>query len=582
MLAASVWSHFRLHSKYELVPWPRQVGWRKWLQRAVAVLIALAVANLVFLSYNFPNAGSWFSNGNVWGDSPLHVGLATQFAHGATVDMVSPIYLKVPLSYPIMGDFWSGVLLRLTDSWFWAMTVPTLVMLLSVLQLMFSFGYRLIGSLRAAWLQFLMITFSGSLRGAWILGKVLLTQGWTKYNATVGTSLAFATGDNYLNFIHSHLLPQRAYLFGMGLVIIVVSILLHIYRETKLHHLSHQSDLRLGLIGGVLIGSVPLIHTHSFLVFIGVAALATAALAYFRRGRVPNAWWLVLATAFALAIPQLFWQFRTTYNSHFGHFINGWMMQNFELRPNDNWFGFWFVNIGLMFVAILIGWYFLWRERAKAEIWLAYIAGVSIFAICNIYVFQPSTWDNMKFFEYGFWMIMLAMAYVMARWSRRAWGMVATIAIMITMCTMGFFTLVLSGPQLTFELLSSQDVTVGQYVENNLPQDAYILVGDRHNNPVTMLGDRKVLMTFSGWYNLYDANWPQTLADRGTMLAGGEGAADLISKYGVTYAIFSDQEVASGEANLAYYSEHYYLEYGLNGWYIFDLQHAVGSASTAN
>ena len=147
---------------------------------------------------------------------------------------------------------------------------------------------------------------------------------------------------------------------------------------------------------------------------------------------------------------------------------------------------------------------------------------------------------------------------------------------------MGFFTLVLSGPQLTFELLSSQDVTVGQYVENNLPQDAYILVGDRHNNPATMLGDRKVLMTFSGWYNLYDANWPQTLADRGTMLAGGEGAADLISKYGVTYAIFSDQEVASGEANLAYYSEHYYLEYGLNGWYIFDLQHAVGSASTAN
>jgi len=422
MLAGVVWAHRRLASKCRLVPWPPQTGWKKWLQLTTTALIIAVMTQMVLLSYNFPGDGAWMSHGNVWGDAPLHVTLANQFAHGDAVDMVSPIYLKVPLSYPMIGDFWSGALLRLSDNWFLAMTLPTLLMLLSVLQLIFSFGYRLIGSLRGAWLQFLLITFSGSLRGAFILGNVWLTRGLTAYNETVGISLAFATGDNYLNFVHSHLLPQRAYLFGMGMLIVAVSIMLHIYRETKLHHLSHNAELRLGLIGGAVAGLLPLIHTHSFMVLLGVMVLATGGLLYFRGRHVPVAWWLMAATILALATPQLFWQFSTTYNSHFGHFIAGWMMQNFELRPNDNWFAFWFVNIGLFFVAVLAGWFFLWRERAKAELWLAYIAGVAIFAICNVYVFQPSTWDNMKFFEYGFWMIMLGMGYVLAKWSRQKVG----------------------------------------------------------------------------------------------------------------------------------------------------------------
>jgi hypothetical protein len=300
--------------------------------------------------------------------------------------------------------------------------------------------------------------------------------------------------------------------------------------------------------------------------------LATAVLLVRNRGHAPSAWWLTIVTALTLALPQLFWQFRTTYYSQFGHWIFGWMMQNFELRPNDNWFLFWFLNIGLMFIAILVGWYFLWRERARVEIWLTYVAGVSIFFICNLYVFQPSTWDNMKFFEYGFWMIMLAMAYVMARWSRRLWGAVAVTIIMISMCTMGFFTLVLTGPQQKFQILSSTDVKVGRYVQESLPNDAYILVGDQHDNPVTMLGDRKVLMTFSGWYNLYDANWPTTLADRDAMLHGDEGALELIRQYGVNYAAFSKWQTSDGEANLNFFSTHFAQVYSQNGWYIFDLQ----------
>ena len=581
LAAASAWTYRRFEPRYETgkvsdltrSEWwmARVTSWKWWVQLVLSLFIAGVMIAMITASYNFPANGEWFSNGNVWGDAPLHVSLANQFAHGDTVDMVAPYYLRVPLSYPFLGDFWSGVQLRLGASWTSAMALPSLLMLLSVLQLIFSFGWRLLGSLRGAWLQLLMITFSGSLRGAFILGSVLLTQGIDAYNAKVGTSLAFATGDNYLNFIHSHLLPQRAYVFGMGMLIIAASIMLHIYRETKLHHISHETELRLGLIGGLIGGLLPLVHTHSFMVLMGLLVLSTALMAYLRR-HVPAGWWLMVITTVALALPQLFWQFRTTYNSHFGHFIAGWMMQNFELQTDGNWFGFWFANIGLLFVAIMIGWFFLWHARAKAELWLTYVAGVVIFAICNLYVFQPSTWDNMKFFEYAFWMIMLIMAYFMARWSRRVVGAVLVAAAMVLMCAMGYFTLVLSGQQLTFGILTQGEVSVGQYVREKIPDNAYFLVGDRHNSPITMLGDRKVMMTFSGWYNLYDGNWPTTLSDRGTMLGGKVGAETLIEKYGVTYAAFDQGSVDSGEANLAFFRQHYALEYDLNGWYIFNLQ----------
>jgi hypothetical protein len=92
-----------------------------------------------------------------------------------------------------------------------------------------------------------------------------------------------------------------------------------------------------------------------------------------------------------------------------------------------------------------------------------------------------------------------------------------------------------------------------------------------------MLGNRKVLMTFSGWYNLYDANWPTTLADRGTMLAGRDNALELMRNYGVNYAIFNNNEIQSGEANLNFFRQHFLLEYDLSGWYIFNLERPADS-----
>ena len=544
--------------------WVRAVGW------LIAGAVVIVVTNLVILGYQFPTMdGGWSSNGNIWGDAPLHVALTNQFAHGDRLDLISPVYERVTLTYPLIGDFWSGVLMRTTSSWYLGLTLPSVMVILALMQLLFSFSYRLLGSARAAWLAWLMIIFSGSFQGGIKLGTILFAQGYEAYRAAVGYSFAFATGDNYLNFLHSHPLPQRAYGFGMILALVVGTVVLELYRQRQ-NSIGRWQRVAAGWIAGGLLGIMPLVHTHSYMVMAGVLVLATVALWWFER-QLPAGWRQMGVTGLVLALPQVFWQFSTTYHGGFSQWIHGWTMVNFA-PSQQNWWLYWFHNIGWLFVLIVLGWVLLWRMKLRAEYWLLYVAGTAIFLICNVYVFQPSMWDNMKFFEYGFWMLMLVSAEIFTRWSSVWWGKLVVGGLMVTLCFTGFLTLVITGPQLTFVELTPEEVKFGQLMQERLPADAYILVGDRHNSPVTMLANRKVLMTFGGWYNLYGGDWPTTYHDRELMLSGAPNASALIEHYGVNMAAFSDGEVASGAVNLGFYQQTYRQFYYGGGWWVFDLR----------
>lgn len=557
-----------------------------------ALVIAFIVGQLIYLSYQLPGPdGNWLSNGNAWGDAPLHISYANQFSMGDTVDLVSPSYLKVPLTYPFIGDFYSGILLRLGASWSFSLFAPSLLTTLALLYLIYSFGYRLLGSARASWMQLILIVFSGAVHGGWQLTQILFTQGTEAYNAFIGVSIPLSTHDNYLNFIHSHIIPQRSYLFGMALLLVILTGMLELYRAKpkqawlQLKDLTRKKTLlslfknraarskwlssaTLPLV--VSIGMLPLVHAHSFLVLVGLSVLATLGLAIYRQA-LPKAWLTVFVGGFLLAVPQVLWQFRSTYDKHFQSWIHGWVMKDFSLVDGDV-FGFWFGQIGVLLLVILFGWLILRRMKVSAELWLFYLAGVGIFLICNIYVFQPSVWDNMKFFEYALWFQMLVSGYIMAVWSRHWWAWIALIPIIFSLTIMGWYTLALTGPQLTFEMLSKDEVAFGTSMQKALPQDAYVLVGDRHNHPITMLSGHKVLMTYAGWYNLYNSQWPVVNQERSEMLKGTPDASALLAKYGITHAVFSDSEITNGDANLEYFQEHYTLLTHSANWWVFDIR----------
>ena len=568
VLAVGV-SWWRLPARCQVTSTPyTHSRWGMVVSWLVVVPVAAWLMWLTAESYQFPAAnGAWYANGNVWGDAPLHVSLVNQFAIGDKLDLVSPVYKQVALTYPIMSDLWSAVSRRLGGDWVVSLMLPSAVMLLALLQLLFSFAYRLLGSARAAGLSWLMIVFSGSALSGWRVGGVLVTQGYEAFLVEIRH-----IGDNYLNFIYSHPLPQRAYLFGMPLFIVVMTVALELWRQRK-QRAAHARAMG-AVVAGVILGLMPLVHTHSFMVSAGVLVLATGAMWWGRR-RVPAGWWQMIIVGFGLALPQIWWQFSTTYHGGFSRWIWGWKMADFYPDPTANWWLFWIVNTGWLFVVLLGGWWWLRRQRAKAELWIVYAAAVGIFAVCNVYVFQPSMWDNMKFFEYAFWLIMIVAAGIMAPWLKTWVGRMIVGGLMLSLTIMGFCLLFLAAPRQTYELLSADEVTFGQHMQRDLPENAYVLVGDRHNHPITMLADRKVLMTFAGWYNLYDGNWIQTYTDRGIMLRGESGAEDLIATYGLNFVVFSDGEIWSNQVNQQFFADRYRLFANEGGWWVYDLRPAV-------
>lgn len=560
--------YFFVKPRYTINTKPYVKNWR-WLARISAGLICSLLLWLTYLSYQFPAAdGTWITNGNVYGDGPLHVSLANQFAIGNSVDLVSSVYQKAPLTYPFLSDFYSGVLRRLGADWQLTMVLPSALVIVSLAQLIFSFGYRLLRSTLGAWLQFLMLIFGGSLHGGIVLGWVLFTQGIEAYHEKIGNAIVFATGDQYLNIVYSHFLPQRSYLFGMALFIVAASITLEIYRSFG-KKVSLRTVRITALAAGVLIGMMPMVHMHSFLVAGSLLVLATVGMMIYRR--LPTGWWWLVVSAGIVAMPQLIWQFGHSFHGHFISFITGWMMQNF-LPVNDvNIVWFWLGQLGLLLVVMLAGWYWLYRYHASAEIWLIYVAGLIIFVLCNVISFQPSLWDNMKLFNYAFWFFMIVTAYIFLQWRHHHFGRLIVIVGMTSLCLYGVITLCISGPRINIELLSKNDVAFGEQLRTEIPETAYVLVTDRHSHPVTMLSDRKVLVSYSGWYNLYGEEWGQIVTDRDAMLQGATSASSLIAKYELTHAVFSDNEVSQNTVALQYFLSHYKLVSHDKGWWVFDL-----------
>src|SRR5581483_335934 len=93
---------------------------------------------------------------------------------------------------------------------------------------------------------------------------------------------------------------------------------------------------------GVLLGALPFVHIHTFLVLAGLLvwlALACAMAARRERRspvRAAAPWLLALLLGVAVASPQLAWQLSHSFGSKFSHWQLAWMAER-----NEDPFTFW-------------------------------------------------------------------------------------------------------------------------------------------------------------------------------------------------------------------------------------------------
>ncbi|PIO05871.1 hypothetical protein COT29_03875, partial [Candidatus Micrarchaeota archaeon CG08_land_8_20_14_0_20_59_11] len=270
--------------------------------------------------------GGLTATANVWGDYAFHFSLVTSFAYGNNFPPQYPVLYGAPLAYPFLMDFSSSAFLvgglSLRDS----ILLPNLLVSFSLVFFAYFLALALTGSKAASALAAAFFFLNGDLGFAYFFKDLLASGNAIAFvsNLPMAYSHVPAAGIHFMNLVFSIFVPQRSAILGFA-----VSLLFYWLLFRNLEKLDKKEIL----LAAVLLGSLPLVHGHSF---IACAIIAGALLLWkiFEERRIPREWMFAAALVVILALPQILWIGQQTGASFFG-FQLGWMHQNSEKNALD-------------------------------------------------------------------------------------------------------------------------------------------------------------------------------------------------------------------------------------------------------
>lgn len=282
-----------------------------------------------------------------------------------------------------------------------------------------------------------------------------------------------------------------------------------------------------------------MIHTHSFLAFIVVAVIwfiYYLVKADGKRKFILD--WLTLALpAFLLSFPQLiYWTFPQSFSGGYLRLMPGWTSKT------DFWPWFWIKNTGLFFILLLLA-LFSKTNRLKSF----YIPAIFLFILTELVIFQPWAWDNMKlFFVWYMFSVIFVASYLeqitqkISKKSLRA----LFIGIVVGICILsGTFSLIREAIS-SIRLFTLDDLKIVEYVQRHTPVDAVFLTSDFHNNPISSLAGRNIVMGYEGWLWSHGIDYQERAADINEIFSISENFDHLVEKYQIDYIFLSSQEKA--------------------------------------
>ena len=210
---------------------------------------------LVWKSLLFQD-GCVYSSQATYGDTCMHLSFITSLARQGEFPPEYSILPGTRLAYPFLGDSVSASLYLVGAPLNLAYALPMWFAMGQVIFGFLLFAARLLGSWNKGLLAWTLFFFNGGLGFVYFLGGGWenFTRIFTEFYQTP-TNLA-AENIRWVNVVVDMMLPQRALLFGWG---VLFPLLYLLYRAV------FEGQKRYFWWGGVLAGLLPMIHTHSFL-----------------------------------------------------------------------------------------------------------------------------------------------------------------------------------------------------------------------------------------------------------------------------------------------------------------------------
>jgi len=413
---------------------------------------------------------------NAYGDIGWHTALIMELADTKKLPVQDPIFAGTNLTYPFLSNFISSAMILIGSSIAPSMNLPAMFLIPLIILLLYHFG-KLYGRSRGAGILVLLLFLFGGATFGW-------TRIFTDAQQSNGGLIHFfthlpnrdysgvggdAAGFNFLNPTTSLLLPQRAMLFGLPIVLCTL-ILLHPTNIKRKHA---------PIIAGILAGMLPLFHAHACI------ALAAGIVALIITNPIKKYWVHFFIPALLLGIPELFFYAHGSASS--GSFLRlapGWM------KEDHNFFLFWLQNTGIFIPASIL----LFFTKLKNHVKALAIAGSFLFAAANIFLFAPWAWDNFKILVFWLLFILPGIAWLfMNLWNMRNRAIyLRPILIIFLLLQTGSGVLdiwKLSLPTATtWQEWDRAAMVFAQYMKGYVPPQTPIATASVHNSPAVLAG----------------------------------------------------------------------------------------------
>ncbi len=530
-------------------------AWGAW--GAFTVVTTALIGWLMWTHDLVAKSGGLYSANSTWADFGLHASLISHFAAASRLPLDFPIAAGTHLTFPFMVDLLSAWLLRGGWSLHLALFIPSLLLVWAFLQLMLGFGVRIFGRIGGAILGLTLTLLSGSAVGLFAAAGDFRSSG-----QSLGSFLTHLPQDytalsvpnaQLTNFIADILLPQRAFLMGLATFAAVLILLTELRRHP---------GRGLAIVTGGLIGLLPLVHAHTFVVLGGLVAGFWIEAAISTR-QPPGTWFTVGLTALIVAAPQIAWQSFANQTGTGGHLALGW-----TLLPNESLIAFWTNNYGLtglliFGVAALI---FTRRSLRRYAVWFAPLLAVFIFA--NIYSLQPFAYDNLKLILYVYLFTYIFAGYGALWLIRHLKWTALPLALTFVLVSAGGSLAVAREFQHQDQFASPDDLALADWVtRSTLPADIF-LTTDRPNQPVATLAGRSIVAGYRGWLYNFNFDYQPRLEAVAVALRGNLTSSN---PYYANYLAIAASEPSEWVVDQARISSAYTLVYSNSSWSVYRL-----------
>jgi hypothetical protein len=520
----------------------------------IAIILSAVFSRAV---YQTPD-GIFTGVRNNLGDLTLHLQIISSFAQGNNFPPEDPTHAGVRFAYPFLADFLTALLARAGGEVIGAMWLQNMVLALAMAGLMHYWTLLLTRDRLAALIASALVLLSGGLGWAWIFqdlhnspsGLIPLLQHLPHEYTIMDTGGILRWG----NSLTTLFVPQRSILFGMPLAIAIFCLWWKAFPDVPQDGNQDSASQRPMLAAGLFAGLLPLIHAHTFLVVMGVAACLALL-------SIPSSgWkkWSVFFSSAVIALPQLIWLGRSggVKLSKYVAWQPGW--DHGHLNPVL----FWLVNTGLFIPLLLLA--LTWRRPEYAtptRLLRFYLPFLLCFIVPNLVKVSPWIWDNIKVLFWWYVASTPVVALLLARGLRSRpkirWLAAGALASLVLAGALDLL-LVVTGTN-EYREFDPSAIAVAKLISDRASPRAVVLHAPSFTSPVLLTG-RRSLLGYPGWVWSRGLDVAQRQAEIARMYQGAPDAQELLRRYKVEYVLIGPDEFLTMRPNLEFWSRYSLLQ----------------------